>query len=244
MKMAKIALDTNIWIYLTKDTFHELWVKLKNEQEIGNLEIIVPDIILQEWDRNKSQTIKALTTTIKAEYNSALKLKEYLPKEEQSRLVEILSSYNDETTRIKMAKDKVQAIEYFMKSCTIVETTDEQKLYIANLAIAKLPPFQNNKNNFNDSLVIRNIAEYINNTFEVEPDLLYVSNNPNDFINKKTGDIYSELLKDLEHIRIKNVSELGEALKLAPEFIDSLDSWLEMQLDNEAMHQLDIMRGK
>ncbi|SDC24786.1 PIN domain-containing protein [Williamwhitmania taraxaci] len=69
-----IALDTNIWIYLTKDTFFELWTKFKEMKENGEVKVLVNDIILKEWARNKPTTIKTLTNNIKNEYKSALNL--------------------------------------------------------------------------------------------------------------------------------------------------------------------------
>lgn len=242
--MTKIALDTNIWIYLTKDTFYELWVKLKQGKEDGDFEIIVNDVIWKEWIRNKTTTIRTLTENIKNEYKNALNLSRYLSGEEKEKFIQTLSFYKDESNRIKKAEERVQEIESFMNTCTCIHVTEEQKLFVSDLAIEKHPPFQNNKNNFNDSLIIRNIAEYVKSEFLFQYDLIYISNNPDDFTNKKTGEIYSELLEGLEYVRIKSVTELGEAFKLAPECVEDFDAWLEMELDNQAMYELDIMRGK
>ena len=242
--MTKIALDTNIWIYLTKETFYELWLKLKEGKENNDFEIIVNDIILKEWARNKFKTIKNLTDNIKNEYKTALNLSQYLSGEEKDTFVQTLSFYKDEKNRIKKAEERVEEIESFMNSCIIINTTQEQKLFISELAIDKLPPFQNNKNSFNDSLIVRNIAEYVKDEFPFQYDLIYVSNNPDDFIDKQTKEIYPHLLQGLEHVRIKNVTELGEALKLAPEVVEDFDAWLEQKLDDQAMYEFDIRRGK
>lgn len=239
-----IALDTNIWIYLTKDTFFELWMKFKEMRESGEIKIIVNDIILKEWSRNKPTTIKTLTDNIKNEYKTALNLSNYLQGEMKANYLQIISEYKDETNRIKKAEERVEEIEAFMKSCTIIETTQAQKLFIAELSINKKRPFQNNKNNFNDALILRNICEFVESEFPALYDLIYVSNNPDDFIDKKTKEVYQEIFKDLKPIRLKNVTQLGEALKLAPELIDDFDEWLEIQLDNQTMYELDIMRGK
>ena len=112
------------------------------------------------------------------------------------------------------------------------------------MAINKLPPFQNKKNNFNDALILRNICEYVESQFPSAYDLIYVSNNPDDFIDKNTKEVYKDLFKNLEPINFKNVTELGEALRLAPELIEDFEDWLEDQLDRQAMYELDIRRGK
>jgi len=239
-----IALDTNIWIYLTKDTFFELWTKFKEMKESGEINVIVNDIILKEWARNKPAAIKALTESIKNEYKSAFNLSNYLRGEVKDMYLQTISEYKEEANRIKKAQARIEEIETFMNSCTIITTTEKQKLFISELSINKMPPFQNTKNNFNDALIIRNISEHIKSTLPLLYDLIYVSNNPNDFIDKTTSEIYESILKDLEPIRLKNVSELGEALKLAPELIEDFDEWLEYQLDSQAMYELDIIRGK
>lgn len=229
--MTNIALDTNIWIYLTKDSFHELWVRLKEMKENNEIKIIVNDVLLAEWMRNKPTTIKSLSANLKNEYQSAKNLSNYLSEPHKTNYLKVVSEYKDENIRIERATNKVQEVEDFMRSCEIIEVTEEQKLFIANLAINREPPFQNNKNNFNDALILRNICDYAENTLPSRYDLIYVSNNPDDFIDKDTKEPYSTILEGLEPIRLKNVADLGHALNLSPELIAEFDDWLEYQLD-------------
>lgn len=242
--MTQIALDTNIWIYLTKDTFFELWTKLKEMKDDGQLEIIVNDIILREWERNKENSIKSLANSIKSEYTTAINLANYLENKEKEDFLKVIATYKGEAERIDKATKRVNEIEDFMKSCTIIEVTQEQKLFVAHLAISKIPPFQNNKNNFNDALIFRNVCEYSKNQIPWLYDLIYVSNNPEDFIDKKTNEVHKELFDGLEHIRMKNVTQLGEALNIAPEFMEGFDDWLENQLEQKAYMEWEISRGK
>jgi predicted nucleic acid-binding protein len=242
--MTKLVLDTNIWIDLTKFNFHDLLEKLKEFCENEEFEIVINDIIVKEWNRNRNNTVKYLTDSIKNEYKTALNLSNYMPEKQRNDYRSLLSLYNEEKTRIIGAEEKVKEIEDFMFSCTLIKVTEEQKLFVSNLAIEKQAPFHKNKNNFNDALIMRNIAEYAKNEFPFNYDIIFVTNNTNDFVDEKTKQIYSDLVFGLENIRIKNVSKLGEALKLAPEVITDFESWLDNELDKEAMYQLDIIRGK
>jgi len=239
-----IALDTQIWIYLTKDTFFELWTKFKEMRKKGEITVIVNDIIIKEWERNKQKTIEDLTNNIKNEYKSAKNLSNYLCGETKESYLQTISEYKDEANRIEKAKARVEEVEIFMKSCKIIETTETQKLFIAELAINNKPPFQNKKNNFNDALILRNICEFVKFEYPALYDLIYVSNNPDDFIDKKTKEVHQDILKDLSPIRLKNVTQLGEALKLAPELIEGFDQWLEAELEWQAELDFEIMRGK
>ena len=242
--MTNIVLDTNIWVYLTKDSYFKLWNKFKEMKDNNEIKILVNDVIISEWNRNKQKTIERLTESIKNEYKGAKNLANYFNEEDKIEYLKYISEYKDEPTRIEKAENRVQEIENFMNSCQNVEVTDKQKLFISELAINKQPPFQNNKNNFNDALILRNILELVQNETPFLYDLIFVSNNPSDFIDKETGEIYNTLMDGLNPIRLKNVTQLAEALKLAPELIDDFDSWLDHQLDMEAQYQLDIMRGK
>jgi len=47
-------------------------------QESGEIKVIVNDVILKEWARNKQNTIAGLTTAIKNEYKAASNLSNYL----------------------------------------------------------------------------------------------------------------------------------------------------------------------
>jgi predicted nucleic acid-binding protein len=229
--MTNIALDTNIWIYLTKDTFFELWLKLNEMKESEDIRIIVNDIILKEWSRNKPTITKALISNIKNEYKSALNLANYLSGTKKEEYLQIIKEYNDEENRIQKAFTRIEEVEAFMNSCTIINSTETQKLFIAKLAIEKMPPFQNNKNNFNDALILRNICEYVENTIPSLYDLIYVSNNPEDFINKETKNVHESIFEDLKPIRLRTVRDLGLALQLAPELIENFDDWIEYQLE-------------
>lgn len=242
--MTQIALDTNIWIYLTKDSFYELWLKLKQMKENGEVEIIINDIIIQEWNRNKETTTKSLIQSIKNEYNSAINLSNYLHEKEKETFLNSISQYKDEKNRITKAENRVSEIENFMNTCTIIKTSDKQKLFISELAIQKKHPFQNNKNNFNDALILRNICEFAQNQIPKKYDLIYVSNNPDDFTDKTTGDIYPDLFKGLGPIRLKSVTQLGEALNLAPELIDDIDDWIDYHVEMSALIEWEISRGK
>ncbi|WP_203296808.1 PIN domain-containing protein [Luteirhabdus pelagi] len=242
--ITKIVLDTNIWIYLTKDTFNELLMELKEKAVNEEIKIVVNDVIIKEWHRNKNQTLKALVESIKSEYKSAIKLASHMDEPSKTEFLLSLTDYKDEEKRIEKAEKKVQEVEDFMTTCKIIKVTAEQKLFVSNLAIDKKPPFENNKNNFNDALIIRNICQDANSTFPSRYDLIYVSNNPEDFIDKKTNEVYSSLMDGMNPIRLKTVTELGLALKLAPELIEDFDDWLESELQWQAELESDIRRGK
>lgn len=244
MEITKLALDTNIWIYLTKPSYDVLLEKLKNGNH-KDFDIIVNDIVIKEWDRNKEKTRKTLMDNIKNDAIAASHIIEYIDdNEKKENLKEIVQEYKiKESARIKAADARIEEVENFMKSCTQLVATEKQIEFVSRLAINKLPPLHTSKNNFNDALIIRNFAEYSRSDLPCKYDMLFVSNNPSDFLDPKTGDVYQELLDGIE-LNMKSVRELGEALEIAPDLIDDFDDWLESELSFRAEMEYEISKGK
>lgn len=247
-----LAFDTNIWIYLIKLEFLPILETLIRDVENGAIEILVNDIIITEWERNKEINTKRLCDSIKQEYISAMRIEPFIENgEDRRKYIEILSHYKEEEKRIHQAKMQVEKVERLLMKCTNTLVSKSQKLFVANLAIHKQPPFSKNKNNFNDALIVRNIAETITKRIinEGAPlpykyDLIYVSNNLKDFIDSKTHEIYTELLEGCEGLRIISIQDLTHALKIRDELIDDFDEWVEHMVEMHAELEAEIMRGK
>lgn len=241
----KIALDTNIWIYLTKETFEPLFDSLKQKIDNKEFELLTNDIIIEEWQRNKENTLKSLLASITHEYKSAKNLTKFLDDEKKAEYLKFLETLNTEEKRLEKAKCRIQEVESLLLSSKKIEITDTQKLFISNLAISKKGPFANNKNNFNDALILRNFVEHCQNAeYPYKYDLIYVSNNPQDFCVDGNEVIHPEIIDGFEKLRLKNVTQLGQAFHLSNELIDDLDDWLEYQIQSWADNQYDISRGK
>lgn len=255
MNQTIIALDTNIWIYMAKSASASLIEDLNKEIDSGNLKLIANDLILKEWNRNKAKTIKAVSESIKSEANCAKKISEYITcQEDKQKYLDIILSYKDEINRIQAATDKIDMVENLLKKCICTNITEQQINHISHLAIDSLPPMQDKKNNFNDALIVRNLVEYICSIVKEQGsatpnkyDFIFVSNNPDDFIDKKTGAIYPEIVDGIEladTITIANVKELGQALNIRTDLIDDFDDWLEWMIEMQAEYEYEVMRGK
>ena len=59
MSMHYLTLDTNTWIYLANGTEPvRLLSFIKQEVNKGNITILLPDIIVKEWNKNKDKAVK------------------------------------------------------------------------------------------------------------------------------------------------------------------------------------------
>ncbi len=241
----KLVLDTNIWIYLTKQNFESLFETLKQKTADGEIELIVNDIIILEWYRNKENTIKRLQESIANDYKCAEKLIKFLPDEQKDMFKLLLKSINNKDKRLQKAELRVAEIEELLFDSKKIDVTDEQMLFVAKMAIDKKGPFLNNKNNFNDTLILRNIIEYcVSQNYPFPNNLIFVSNNPDDFCMKDTKQIYPEIIDGFESLRIESVTDLCHALQLSSELIKDFDDWSDCQLGMLAEYQADHAIGK
>lgn len=242
---SKIALDTNIWIYLTKETFSPLFESLKEKISNEEFELLTNEVIIEEWIRNKENTIKNLCESIKQEFKASKKLSQFLSEQKKNEFLKFLEDLDTEDKRLEKAKLRVEEVEQLLFSAKKIEITQEQKLYVSELAIMKKGPFSNNKNNFNDTLILRNFIEHVKGVnYPDKYDLIYVSYNTKDFCVDGKEIIYPEILDGFDSLRLKNVTELGHAFELSAELIDDFDDWVEEQVQSWADMQYDISRGK
>ena len=75
-------------------------------------------------------------------------------------------------------------------------------------------------------------------------DFVFISNNPNDFKDPETNEIFSTLLIDCDNLRIITVTDLAFGLSEKERLIDDFDDWLEDMLDTQIEYEAEIARGK
>jgi hypothetical protein len=255
MNQTIIAFDTNIWIALAynNDAFKEIKTKVENRDII----LVVSDVIKLEWARNKPKKIEERCAPISKAKEKALSLTKYIAdKTERAQMIQSINQSSQRAYEENKAKyeNEFNTVENLINSCPCFTTKDEDKLYVANLAIEKRPPLNNNKNNFNDALLVRSFYKYVIEKRladgDVTPnkyDLVYVSNNSQDFIDSETKEIYTTIIEDLEYpLKVINSKCIGDSLKLSNEIIEDEDfeEWLISRIEDQAYLEWEISRGK
>jgi len=248
MNRTVIAFDTNIWISLVFDK--NIFSEIKSKVESGDILLVVSDITKLEWQRNRPKIIEERCKPILKAKDDALKLSEYIiDDEEKEQMVKSIetSSLKAYEEKKKQTTSDFDAVEELLHSCDSFDTEVEDKLYVANLAIEKKKPFDGGKNNFNDALLARSFCKYaahqkwyLGDVTPMKYDLVYVSNNPKDFIDSNTNNIISEITDDIKiPISIINTKQIAKALNLSKELIDDYESWVDYMVEHAEQMYLD-----
>ena len=245
--MINIILDTNIWIsFVAKDKPSGLLEELIQKRKSNEIILLTNEIILNEWKRNKEQTIKDVSNNIKQKYDSAKILADFLTgKERETYLASVNSFFSEEGKRIEMAINRVEETEALLMACEITPITDNMKLEIIEWALNKRAPFKNKKNSVGDALILISSVAYCKVNTVGLTDSIFVSFNHEDYSSSKDiNSIHEELGDLLAGANMTFTRNIGEALHLAPQLISEINDYFEYQLDLYLELQNDIARGK
>lgn len=253
-RMHYIALDTCTWIYLANGTEPvKLLDFIFEESRKGNIAIIVPEVVIEEWERNKIDTVeKGAIKHFKQVIEQLKRISRLLGKKGERPKFSFLIDEEDETEyfeevieKIKSKREVVKAAiqeninkidEIFKNPSTIIiEIEDKIKLLAGKHAIEKKAPFKG-KNSFADALILFSFIDFVTqNNIEGAS---FVTYNTQDFCEKSGGEKY--LHPDLEPYFTESKSKfyliVAEVLNTIKEDIitkEELEWVKQMQLDAE-----------
>lgn len=240
--MAKLILDSSTWLDLAKPRIEEVLIELEKQVNQSITVLLTCDIIIEEWERNKSRVLQEVIKSIRSHAKSALKISKLLPEKEKIQLKTIIEKYTQiEAEQEKLAEQFFDRVEKLLKKSEIFKIDNSLKIRMADRALTKKAPFHNQKNNMADSLLYFGAVDHVNKTSEIATDLIFVSSNykefsdPND-LNKLHPDLYKG------NVHFSN--NLAGALKMRKETIDLMDEYHEYQYWRWIEEGVDIARGK
>lgn len=223
--MKHVALDTNSWIYLADGTEPKKFLCfLVNECREGNLEILVPKVVLDEWNRHKNNNTvtlrgKKLSDELKKTIEDIIdinkKVRFVSSKNHESELKEFSGSFEKNISREfeEAVMDNVTIIDELFKNDAIILPT-KNKLYkkAGKYALQKKAPF-GSKNSFADALIIFSFLDYLRS--KKIKNAMFISKNHKDFCEMKNSkkELHSDLKEEFEKANCKYFIYVGAALK-------------------------------
>ncbi len=240
-----VILDTNIWLYLSngseqlthdvskKNLHFELLRELKEKQEAEEFTILVTEINIIEWERNKHHAqslIKRQKNRIEDLLN---KLKIYKKRNvaednenEQKKIDKDIAVIEADVEKNRL---HIISVENFLKKeCQIIPTSNDLKLRIWEMAINKAIPLHTDKNNIADTSILLSTIEYISSEENQNHATVFISNNSKDFcIDKDSNEFHPELKKLIGYLDLRFERKLDTGLEISKEIQIELDEFFE-----------------
>lgn len=244
--MAGLIIDTSSWVELAKPKYNDLLSELEEQIDSGYLDVIYNQIIKDEWTRNKVRIQDEIISSIRNHAKSALKISNFISKEEAEALKRIIEKYRDEEAmQVDLAKKHIDRVEKLLNNGHMVPITDVLKIAVTDRAVLKRAPFHNSKNNVADALIIFSAIDYIDKERTIQNDLIFVSANHKEFADPTDSNkIHPEIKEDSKSVHLLFTNNIGQVLKIKNEFVDDEMTIAESQFWNWVEMETEIARGK
>lgn len=182
--MYRILVDTCVWLDLAKDRREQAVIgALEGLIEAGEVELIVPHIVVDEFQRNKARIIADARRSLQSHFR--------LVREAVNRFADdkhkdnILKGLNEVDHRIvttdEAVIDSIGRIEKLLTNKPALPLTVAIKRRVTERAIAGLAPYHRDKNSVGDAILIETYAGIAGGRSGKKTQFAFVTHNSKDF---------------------------------------------------------------
>lgn len=182
--MLRLLIDTCVWLELAKDyRLKPLLTALENLVKAGEISLIVPRLVVDEFSRNKERVARESGQSVSSLVKRAKKAVEQFARDDSK--VAILAALADIDHRIaslgEAVNDSIAQVEALFSASHVEETTDALKIKAATRAIEKRAPFHRSKNSIDDAVLVETFADVVAAERGPGASFAFVTDNHHDF---------------------------------------------------------------
>ncbi len=226
--MFQLLIDTCVWLDIAKDRKQQsLLTALERLIAHKKIELIVPRIVVEEFNRHKARIVQEATKSMSSTLRRAKELVGEFGKGTKSRRV-IQEIENIDFLMPSLgdaAVDSVIRIEALFSAAKIIEISDTFKLRAAQRAFDKKAPFHREKNSIADAVLIEVYIETVATNRTKGLRFSFVTHNIKDFslTNGDTRIPHPDIAPYFSKIRSIYSTNLGDLMKrIDPELLAEL----------------------
>ncbi|MUZ65419.1 PIN domain-containing protein [Agrobacterium vitis] len=182
--MLHLLIDTCIWLDLSKDYRSQPLISaLKDLIAAGEVELIIPQIVVDEFLRNKSRVIAETQRSLQSHFRLVREAVNQFGADEIK--APTLQGLNEVDHKIATGSDSVlsvvDAIEKLLLAQTPIPTTDAVKGRVTERALANLAPYHRAKNSVGDAILVEIYADIVARSDIKDARFAFVTHNIKDF---------------------------------------------------------------
>jgi len=156
--------DTSVWLDLAKDyRMQPVIGAIEDLVEAGELRLLVPQVVLDEFARNKERVAIDATRSLQSHFNLVRDAVNRFGEEAaKASTLEALNEV-DRPAIIKgeAVNESINRIEKLLTSVPPLPTTDAVKVRVTDRAIANRAPYHRSKNSVGDAVIIELYADQV-----------------------------------------------------------------------------------
>src|SRR6266487_3509001 len=244
--MFRVLVDTCVWLDLAKDHRQQSLLAILEELvRKGEVALIVPRTVCDEFARNKARVVEESTRSLSGVLKRVKDVVDRFGDARRKRTV--LEQLNDVDQRLPIlgesAIESIARIEKLLATSPIIETTDAVKVGSAQRAIDRRAPFHRQRNGIDDAVLIETYADSLTERAP-RTRFAFVTHNTKDF-SRPTGNDklpHPDIASCFSRIRSLYFVSLGEALRrVKPQLVSDL--MIEQEWTEEPRRLTEIVRA-
>ena len=182
--MLHLLIDTCVWLDFAKDYREQPVLNaLEDLITVGQIKLVVPQVVLDEFVRNKSRVIEDARRSLQSHFRIVRDAVNRFGDDEYRNST--LKALNEVDHKIvsgnELAVDSVGKIEKLLTSQPPKATTDAVKRRVTERALAGHAPYHRSKNSVADAILIEIYAEMVNGRAGKKARFAFVTHNSKDF---------------------------------------------------------------
>jgi len=186
--MKYIFLDTNIFYnnwHLKNANFKFLFNYIENTNSI----LLMSDLVCEEVENIRNRELEAIVSILKQEVKKSNKLNSYSIEFDFDKLNEEKYDFKD------LISEKAYTVNFIP-----YESIPQND--VVKRALRRIRPFQEEEKGYRDTLIWLSFISYLSKN-KIENEVIFITNNNNDFYNKTNSDFHADLKSDIENLNLK-----------------------------------------
>lgn len=179
----RLLVDTCVWLDLAKDYREQPVVSaLEDLVEGGDVELIVPQLVLDEFDRNKARVIDDARRGLQLHFRL---VKQAVTRfGDDARKAELLAGLNEVDHQIGVDGDAVggsiERIDRLLRRAPARASSDCVKQRVTERALAKKAPYHRARNSVGDAILVEMYVDLVSTASDEAP-CAFITHNTKDF---------------------------------------------------------------
>ncbi len=196
----RLLVDTCVWLDLAKDYREQPIIgALEDLIRNGEIELIVPQQVLDEFDRNKERIIDEARRGLQSHFRLVRQAVKQFG--EEGSKADLLAALNEVDHQIGVDGDAVggsiKRIDRLLRLAPSLATSDAVKQRVTERALAKHAPYHRAKNSVGDAILVEMYADVMSGAPDDVP-CAFITHNTKDF-SDANGD-FRKAHADLVHL--------------------------------------------
>ncbi|MFE4692987.1 PIN domain-containing protein [Streptomyces sp. NPDC056749] len=245
--MLRLLIDTSVWLNIAKRRDgQQIIVPLRVLLHQKKLEILVPNLILDEFDRNRPRAEAATTQSVKERFRLLRQdLHDYGDDDAQLWIAEMAHQIPHVSAR---SLQNFSEISDLLRRGTLMEPSPDNYAAVVRRGLEKKAPLHQDKNSVADALLIEQYSSILRHEKERRDEYVFATANYTDFSfpngdRRQPHPDFAELFDDLNSHYAYDVDGLVALLgeKLGSEYFDEAQEVELIQADTATRSLAEIL---